>query len=110
MAAILNFRKTLKKSHAHLHRRQILTSKVDPRAVRINPLITSMAVFNLFYQLIKLLLFKNIEGKRVFRHQDLQIFGLKLSTYELFSSTGSGSETQLQVVKFFNLTVLRVNT
>ena len=41
-------------------------------------LITTFIVFNLLYLLLALLL----GMKSVFKHQDLQIFGLKLNKYE----------------------------
>ena len=35
--------------------------------------------------------------KRVFKRQDLQMFGLKLSNFHLFEVVGRGSEPQLRV-------------
>ena len=60
--------------------RQILTTNVDPRAVRVNPLsATIIVIFNPFYQPFKSHL---LGTKCVLKHQDLQIFGLQLSKYE----------------------------
>ena len=36
-------------SESDVYRRQILTSKVDPRAVRVKPLLTIIVVFNCFF-------------------------------------------------------------
>ena len=68
------------------HRRQILTSKVNPHAVRVNPYpaVTTIFVFNLFYLSTNSLL---LGVKYVSKHQDLQIFALKLNKYEPFSAT-----------------------
>ena len=61
-----------------------------------------MVVFNIFHLLNKSLL---LGTKCVSKHQDLQIFGLKLSidgNFHLLEVVGRGSESQLQVGEILN--------
>ena len=72
--------------------RQILTTKVDPRAVRVKSHLLRM--------------------KWVFKHQDLQMFGLKLANTGIFHPldvVGRGSETQRQVGENLNYSIWRFN-
>ena len=59
-------------------------------------MITTIVVFNPFYYSTKSLI---LGRKFVSKHQDLQIFVLKLNKYQSLKVVDRGSETQLQMAE-----------
>ena len=93
----------LQSSESDVYRRQILTTKVDPRTVRVKPLsVIKSFLFHFIADQITVIRNKMSVLASRFANVWFQIKQIIMSNYHTLEVLGRGSETQLQVSKNLN--------